>query len=70
MLKKIQTSKSHHKITFAIVIAASVISVWRGLWGLLDIYLFPQNVELSYWISLVAGLFVLYITHYIVKELM
>ncbi len=70
MFKKINTFKSHHQIIFAIIIGVSLICFWRGVWGLLDMYLLPNNEELSYWASLAVGLFILYGTNYIVKELM
>ena len=44
---------------FALVVA--VVMVWRGVWGLLDEYLLPQNPKLSYWISFIIGLVLLLI---------
>ncbi|HEY9847516.1 MAG TPA: hypothetical protein V6D03_15140 [Candidatus Caenarcaniphilales bacterium] len=29
---------------------------WRGIWGLFDVYLFPENPSLSYLLSLGLGL--------------
>ena len=31
------------KIIGALVVAFAVISFWRGLWGLWDVYVFPGN---------------------------
>ena len=61
--------KSHHQTVFAIVIAFAVISFWRGVWGLMDEYLFPGNTETSYWVSVVMGLGILIVTGYVAKEL-
>lgn len=47
----------------------AVVFVWRGLWGLMDIYLFPDNQVLSYVSSLLAGLFILYLPDDDIKEL-
>jgi hypothetical protein len=58
-----------HKITFALLVGFAVIAFWRGVWGLLDIYLYPNNPELSFWTSIAIGLFILVATHYAVKEL-
>jgi hypothetical protein len=55
---------------YAILIAFAVIAFWRGMWGLMDEYLFPSNYELSLWVSLVVGLLILVITHRAVRELM
>lgn len=70
MFKKINTFKSRHKVIFALLIGAAVVSFWRGVWGLMDVYLFPDNYELSSWTSFLAGVTVLGVTHYIVDELM
>eukprot|EP00471_Norrisiella_sphaerica_P005968 CAMPEP_0184488674 /NCGR_PEP_ID=MMETSP0113_2-20130426/13057_1 /TAXON_ID=91329 /ORGANISM="Norrisiella sphaerica, Strain BC52" /LENGTH=176 /DNA_ID=CAMNT_0026871627 /DNA_START=236 /DNA_END=762 /DNA_ORIENTATION=+ len=38
-----------------LVISALVVAYWRGLWYLMDANLFPENKELSAWLSLVIG---------------
>lgn len=70
MLKRINQMKSRHKIMFAIIIGFAVISFWRGVWGLMDIYLFPGSRELSLWSSVVIGILILALTHYATRELM
>ncbi|MBI2066274.1 hypothetical protein HYT60_02125, partial [Candidatus Woesebacteria bacterium] len=45
-----------------ILIAASVILFWRGAWGLMDIYFFPNNQTLSYLASIVLGVTILLAT--------
>jgi hypothetical protein len=62
--------KTKHQIIFAILIAFAVISFWRGVLGLMDLYLFPNNNELSLWFSLIIGLLILIFTNYATKELM
>jgi hypothetical protein len=66
---KVSNFKHHHKVAFAILIGTAVVSFWRGAWGLLDLYIIPANEEASYWLSLLLGIGVLYLTHYVVKEL-
>ncbi len=56
------------RIGFAIMIAFAVISFWRGLWGLLDYYLFPGNYKLSLWTSLLIGMIILIVTDYLSRE--
>ncbi|MBD3259785.1 hypothetical protein GF371_04110 [Candidatus Woesearchaeota archaeon] len=70
MFDRIRKMKSHHQTVFAIIIAVAVISLWRGIWGLMDEYLFPNNYELSLWISVAIGLAILIGTHYAARELM
>ncbi len=62
--------KLHHKLIMAVGIGISVVSFWRGAWGLMDIYFFPNNPTLSFSASFVIGFIVLYLTHYIIQELM
>jgi len=69
MPDKIKKFKLRHKTLFAILIAFAVISFWRGIWGLMDLYLFPNNLQLSLWTSLFLGIFILVITNYATKEL-
>jgi len=68
-LKKME-KKKHHQVFFAILIGFAVISFWRGLWGLMDIYLFPNNYALSLWISVFVGIVILLLTDYVTKELL
>ena len=70
MLKKFGELKTRQQIGFAVIIAFAVISFWRGVWGLMDLYLFPDNQILSLWASLILGLLILVSTHYATKELM
>lgn len=44
-----------------LVTVAGIVMVWRGIWGLMDIYLFPGNPTLSYTLSILIGLVILYI---------
>ncbi len=67
MFQKISKMKSKHQIIFAIVIAFAVISFWRGVWGLMDEYLFPANLELSLWASVIIGIAILALTHQAAK---
>ena len=60
---------SFKQILFALLIGFAVISFWRGVWGLLDIYLLPNNQSASFWISIIIGIVILTATHYSVKEL-
>jgi len=57
------------KVTYALLVGFAVISFWRGLWGLWDVYIFPSNYQLSLWISLVIGLIILYLTRNVIRQL-
>jgi hypothetical protein len=68
-MKAFKELKSHHKIIFALIIGFAVISFWRGVWELSEIYIFPGNLVISLWTSLIMGTLILVITGYIMKEL-
>ena len=70
MFKKISEMEAKHQVILSIVIAFAVIAFWRGVWGLMDLYFFPDNNELSLWLSVLLGLVILMATHYVAKELM
>lgn len=70
MIKKITTFKRKHKVCFAILIGLAVVAFWRGAWGIMDVYIFPDNYGLSSLICLVAGIGLLWVTNYVVEELM
>lgn len=44
------------------VIGTLVVFVWRGAWVLLDIFLFPEDITWSSWVSLVSKTFLKYVT--------
>lgn len=69
VFKKFHKLRAMHQIVVAILVGFAVIAFWRGIWGLLDIYLFPNDYKLSLWASLILGLLILAATHYTVKEL-
>ena len=70
MFGKIKEMKPAKQVAFSILIAFAVVSFWRGIWGLMDEYLFPNNYDLSLWTSLVVGLIILIATNYTTRELM
>ena len=69
MLHRARKLKSFEQLIFTLLIAFAVIAVWRGLKGIMDLYLFPNNLVLSYSTSMIMGLIILYVTHYWTKEL-
>lgn len=53
-------------ITICLVVA--IVSLWRGIWGLSDKYLFQENEVLSYFASIVIGLIILGYAHYRIRQ--
>lgn len=69
VFKKFHKLRTMHQIVVALFVGFAVVAFWRGIWGLLDLYLFPDNYILSLWASLILGLVILAATHYTIKEL-
>lgn len=63
----------HHKkknpFVYHLVSGLGLIIFWRGVWGILDVYLFPENPALSHVISMALGLTVMYLNDYSISEL-
>ncbi len=53
----------------AIFVVTGVVFVWRGLWNLMDMYIFPDRPFLSNLVSIGIGLFLLYLPDEDIKEL-
>lgn len=70
MLKEIKESpklkelKALHPSANVIVIIFAIIMVWRGIWGLLDIYFFPGYPTFSHLTCLLIGAVVLYLDNF------
>lgn len=61
--------RSLKNIIYTIIIAFAIVLFWRGVWGLTDLYLFPNNLVLSFSISILAGVLILYLTKNLIKKL-
>ncbi len=53
----------------AILVVVGVVCVWRGVWNLLDLYLFPGHPLLTNLVSISVGLLILYLPDKDLKEL-
>lgn len=63
------TKKRFNDVFYTLVIAFAIISFWRGVWGLMDLYLFPQNHTISLLASILVGIVILYSTENLIKKL-
>ena len=61
--------KKEHSVFNSVYVAIAVIAFWRGLWGLLDVYVFPNQPILSYAISALVGMGLLFINDFKLEEL-
>jgi hypothetical protein len=69
MIHRSKKMKPTAQLIYTLVIGLAVVSFWRGAWGIMDIYLLPDNYEMSSWLSIIISLVILYITHHWTKEL-
>ena len=69
MLKFFMELRKKHQILFALIISIAVVAIWRGVWGLMDWYLFPENPLFSYLFSIVVGFIILLAAGVVVEEL-
>ncbi|MBU1151851.1 hypothetical protein KJ632_03440 [Patescibacteria group bacterium] len=68
--KSLEVSLKPSKSFFTIVVIAfGVVMFWRGVWNLLDLYLFPGSPILSDIASIALGLFVIYLPDKSFKDL-
>jgi hypothetical protein len=65
-LKGLRKKRSNMNIFFTTV---AVVMIWRGVWELLDIYLFPHNRVLSLIIWLIIWVFLLFVDNEKLDEL-
>lgn len=65
--KKLKQKNSNlHKL--AVVVA--VVLVWRGLWGIADLYFLPHNELLSFSLNILLGIgILLWIDRFSLKDL-
>lgn len=66
--RKKEPSFLHH-FTTIVVTAGAVVFFWRGAWGLMDHFLFPDTPVLSYASSILLGLLILYVDDRKISEL-
>ncbi|MFA6522076.1 MAG: hypothetical protein WCT24_00590 [Patescibacteria group bacterium] len=69
MLKKFKNLKHNHQLIFSLIIISGVTGVWRGIWGLLDVFFIPGDLTLSYSLSLILGIVIITITHYTIDRI-
>lgn len=65
----IKNLKKQHPNANTVVIVLAIITFWRGVWGLLDIYLFPGSPVLSNLVSIALGILILYLDDFSMANL-
>ena len=65
----LQHLKKTHRNLYSLIIGLAILLYWRGLWGLMDVYLFPNNELISYIVSIVVGLALLFFNDFRLREI-
>ncbi len=66
--QKVKRFERKHHIFAAMLIGSAVVLVWRGVWNLADVYLFPNQDVASAVVCIVIGFLVLYARDFDFKE--
>lgn len=61
--------KKDHPTANAIVVIFAIIMIWRGVWELLNLYLFPGSPTFSNLLSLALGALILRLDDFSLKDL-
>ena len=61
MLERIIEKTNVKDTPIIILTVLAIVSFWRGVWGLMDLYLFPKSPTLSFFVSIIIGLVILFI---------
>jgi hypothetical protein len=51
-----------------LIAVVAVVAMWRGLWGLMDIYLWPNNPKRSNWASFIIGFIIIAIVLFFITQ--
>ena len=60
--------KKQNTVVETLLIDLSAVLVWRGTWGLMDKYLFPNHLDLSLIFSIVLGIALVFVLRYFNKR--
>ena len=69
MVEKQIQKRRIKKVFYTVLLGFAIVAFWRGVWGLMDLYLFPNNYTLSLWISVFIGVIILYLTKNLIDKL-
>ena len=58
-----------HRLFYTLLGAFALILFWRGIWGLMDIFVFPNNLIISYSLSVIIGIGLLLLIKHLIKHI-
>lgn len=69
MFKYFAKLQRNHQIIFAIIVGTSFMLYWRGVTGIADLLLFPDDPLFRYITCFIVGITVLLASDYAIKKL-
>lgn len=66
---KKRINKKKRGILYYVITYTGLIMIWRGVWGISDVYLFPGDYLLSHLVSLLIGFAIIYLNDFSLSEL-
>lgn len=66
--RKVKRFERKHHILAAMLVGTAIVFLWRGVWNLADIYLFPNQDVVSAVVCIVVGFIILYLRDFDLKE--
>lgn len=67
-LRKMRRWEKKHPVLNALIVLIAIVLLWRGVWGLLDAYFFPNNPLLSYGVGSLVGILMLLLDDFELNE--
>ena len=61
MLEKILKKVNLRDVLIILVVSVAIVGFWRGVWNLIDRFLFPGNFVLSQLVTIVGGILIILI---------
>ena len=61
MLEKLVKKSNLNDVFIILITSIAMIAIWRGMWGLMDLYLIPENYLFSQIASVILGITILLI---------
>jgi ABC-type Fe3+-siderophore transport system permease subunit len=66
--RKVKRFEHRHHILAAMLVGIAIVLLWRGVWELADIYIFPNQDIVSAVVCIVVGFTILYLRDFDLKE--
>ncbi len=69
VIQDVKNVRSFKTVASALILGFAIVAFWRGAWGLMDVYLLPENPAASYGVSIFAGIIILLATKNLIKHI-